>query len=40
MAYEQPPVNPFAHVLLNELHVAAMETARELAEVRERTPDE
>ena len=40
MAYEQPPVNPFAHVLLNELHVAAMDTVRELAEARERTPDE
>ena len=40
MAYELPPANPFANALLNELHVAAMETVRELAEARERTPDE
>ena len=40
MAHELPPANPFAHALLNELHGAAMQTVRELAEARERTPDE
>lgn len=40
MVYEQPPANPFAHALLDELYAAAMETVRMLDEPGIRTPDE